>query len=95
MRRRPQLPPSSPSALLLRLVVRSPPSCATLIRARCLSRRARSARRGVKRGVVSGVKGNPRVKGINLSSRGPMRVLSRGYQGIALGYDLGYNDTIS
>jgi len=37
-----------------------PPSCATLIRARCLSRRARSARRGVKRGVVSGVKGSPR-----------------------------------
>ena len=22
-----------------------------------------------------------------------MRILSRGYQGIALGYDLGYNDT--
>ena len=51
------------------------------------------ARRGVKRGVVSGVKGN-RHQGISLSSRGPIRVLSRGYQGIALGYDLGYDDTI-
>ena len=84
MRRR---PPSSPSALLsgaLASLLRDAHSSALSVSA--------GARRGVKRRVVSGVR--VAHEGINLSSRGPMRILSRGYPGIALGYDLGYNDTI-